>query len=285
MAVSVSGGSEGTSAGIVLTFPVSARSLAMGNAYTVSRGDLSGVWCNPAVLAGLDGRHITAFYERRIAGDRHGGLMMSYPLGGGSLGAHLLQYSSGDVELIRSDGETRTVTGQTDYVVGLSYGIQIGENLGTAVTVKMIRSTLAEEFTASSVSFDAGLIYGLPEDGLLCGVSLRNLGPDLEYRSEKEPLPRSIGFGASYRTSLGDDHLVAAMDIVKIRGADFRQHIGFEYVLGNNIALRAGYRLGYDSAGFTFGLGARVGGLELSHGVGLVQTFDNVHLFQISYRF
>jgi hypothetical protein len=257
----------------------------MGNAYTVSGGDLSGAWHNPAALAGLDVSLVTAFYDRRLAGDHHGGLMASYPLGGGSLSGHFVCYSSGDVDLVQTDGETRTVTAQTDCVIGISYGTKLGASLGTGATVKVMRSTLAEEFTANSVSCDAGLVWDLIEDRLGLGVSLRNLGPDFAYDNADETLPWSAGFGIACRRPLGGDSVVGALDIVKTGDEDLKQHVGFEYRFGEGLALRAGYRFGYDSMGLTVGLGVCVGGLRLDHGVGLVETFDDIHLTQMSYGF
>jgi hypothetical protein len=277
--------SEGTSAGAVLMFPVGARSLAMGNAYTVSSGDLGGAWHNPAVLADLAGTNVAAFYDRRIAGDDHGGVMASRPLGGGCLAGYVTYYTTGDVDLVASDGAKRTVTGQADYVAGLAYGMRVGAGLETGAAVKVLRSTLADDFSATGVSFAAGVVYDLFGDRLRCGGAIRNLGPHFTYATQDEALPWSVGFGLTYQASLGGLPLVGALDAVKTRDAGWKQHFGLECRLGGKVALRTGYRSGYDSMGFTFGLGVRAGGVEVSHGVGLVDTFDDLHLTQISYRF
>jgi hypothetical protein len=277
--------SEGTSAGQVLTFPVSARSLAMGDAYAVSGVDLGGAWHNPAVLAGLGRACVSAFYDRRIAGDDHGGVMAGRSLGRAYLAGYFIYYTTGEVELTQSDGLPRTVTGQADYVAGLSYSMEVAAGLAAGAAFKVLRSTLADEFSATGIAFDAGLTCGLLSNRLRLGASIRNLGPHFTYDTRDEALPWTAGFGAIYEMAFKGTSVTGVADVVRSRDGGWKEHSGLECLLSGKVALRLGYASGYDSMGLTFGLGVHMGAVEVSHGVSLVDTFDDLHLTQISYTF
>lgn len=102
LAVMVAGGasaaSEGTSGGVSLTLPVGARALGMGEAYTASSGDITGLYYNPAGISRVAGLSASAFYERWVFDDGLGGLLVGGNLGRGYVGFGLLHYSAGEVD-------------------------------------------------------------------------------------------------------------------------------------------------------------------------------------------
>lgn len=277
--------SRGTTTGLVLNFPVGARALGMGEAYTTSMGDLSGMHQNPAVLGFLETWGVSAFYQRRIAGDNFGGVEFNTAAGPGVVGLSFLYYSAGEAELTGSRTGTRTVDVLQDYVIGVSYAAGPVEDFKIGMTFKMLRSTLVEELDDASVILDFGLQYRTAGERLLIGTAARHLGEGLSYRSRESPLPWTFGLGLACLLDVAGGPLTLAGDVLKIRDLDPRAHLGFEYVVEEVLAVRLGYRLGYDTSDFTFGLGVVLGKLEISHGVGVMREFDDIHMLQVKYRF
>ena len=277
--------SRGTSTGLVLNYPVGARALAMGEAYTASVGDLSGMHRNPAVLGFLETWGVSAFYQRRIAADYFGGVDFNSVAGPGVVGLSFLYYTAGEVELTDWGDNTRTVNALRDYVIAISYAAGPAPDLQIGMTFKILRSTLIEEFEGTVGAVDLGIQYRLADDRLLIGAAARNLGEGLKHKSDECPLPRTFGLGLAGIIDVAGGPLTLAGDIVKIRDLDPRGHVGFEYVVEEVLAVRLGYRLGYDTSDFTFGLGVTLGGLDTGYGVGVMQEFDDIHMIQVTYRF
>lgn len=277
--------SRGTSTGLVLNYPVGARALAMGEAYTASLGDAGGMHQNPAVLGFLDTWGVSAFYQRRIAGDAFGGVDFNTPAGPGVVGLSFLYYTAGDVELTGWSSGTRTVNALEDYVIAVSYAAGPAEDFQIGMTFKILRSTLVEEFEGAVGAVDFGVQYRTAGGRLLIGAAARHLGEGLGYDGHESPLPRTLGLGLAWLDDVAGGPLTMAGDIVKIRDLDLRGHLGFEYVVESVIAVRLGYRLGYDTSDFTFGLGVVLGRLDLGYGVGVMQEFDDIQMLQLTYRF
>ena len=277
-------GDEGTSGGVTLTFPSGARALAMAEAYTVSASDPSGLYYNPASIAPLEGPAASVFYGRGFFDDQYGALTYVRPAGPGVMGAGLKYYTTGEMDL--DNGETvRTARGLSDYSLGLSYAASIGPGVGLGGTVKILRSSLIEDFSATSVALDAGLTYRVGGSGLIIGASLTNLGSGLKYRDVAAPLPWAVGLGALYRGVYLKAPASAAADILKTREGGLKGRLGLEARPGGLVAVRVGYKFGYDSDSFTVGLGLRVNNLDFNYAAGIASELSNLHLFEVTYRF
>ena len=274
----------GTSGGVSLTFPSGARSQAMAEAYTASAHDLNGIYYNPAVISALSAREASAFYGRGLFDDSYIGLTYAQPAGRGVLGASLKYYTTGDIRL--DDGEsTRSVNGMSDYTLGFTYAAPLGDVLGLGGTFKLLRSTLVEDFSATAVAVDLGLTYRPAGCGLLLGAAAGNLGGGLKYRDTAAALPWALGIGAVYEgTALGSP-VSAAADLTRPREGSLRTRIGFELKPGGLLAVRVGYKFGYDSDTFTAGLGVRVRRLVVNYATGIAADVDNLHLVELTYRF
>jgi hypothetical protein len=154
-ATAAAAGDEGTSGAITLTFPSGARAQAMAEAYTVSVEDINGLHYNPAVISALGAREASVFYGRGFFDDQYGGLTYVQPAGPGVVGASLKYYTTGDMAL--DNGESvRMAKGMSDYLLGLSYAATLGDAVGLGGTLKVLRSTLVEDFSATSVGSRPG---------------------------------------------------------------------------------------------------------------------------------
>jgi len=285
LGIGVAAGSTWKSAGIVSTFPTAARALAMGDAYCAAGGDINAMDYNPAALSTLGGLKISGFYERRLIDDSFAGIRLACLAQRGVLGFSLLHYTSGDLELLAIDGDARVVVGQMDDIVALRYALRPWECLGIGVGLRVLKSTLAEEFDATGVGAEIGWLYESDQKRFSLGGSATNIGGHLKYEMEKEDIPWVVRLGGAYTVELAGSPLSFAADLVKVRESDLKEHVGIEAVIDKVLAVRAGYKFGYENAGLTFGLGLRVGRLQLDHGIGVTDHFGDIQLTQITYAF
>lgn len=130
----------------------------------------------------------------------------------------------------------------------------IHQNFAAGVNLKFFRSHLGP-YAASAIMADAGVIYRTPRfrlfpenrgpfrHGILAfGAAVANMGPPLQFVSQKTPLPRSLKLGAAFHagTHTGLQWVLTA-DYVKIRDEKDRFILGTEISWRGLLSIRAGY--------------------------------------------
>ncbi len=271
----------GTSGAILLTQPVGARALGMSEAYTAADGDVLGVHYNPACWFGWQG---TLLYQRGIADDGFGLLAFGCPTPVGRFAGSLLYYSAGEMELISALGERRMVNAQKDYLSTISYAYSLGFiSLGSSV--KLLRSELVERVSGSAFAVDFGGMMRFP-GGPRIGLAFLNVGSGLKYIEQADSLPLTARLGLSGEiVKSASVILTAAVDAVKINDGGPKAHLGLECKIVETFALRAGYRIGYDSAGLTAGFGFERVGMSFDYALSMMGEFSAGHYAGLSYRF
>ncbi|HHD83211.1 MAG TPA: PorV/PorQ family protein [Bacteroidetes bacterium] len=185
----------------------------------------------------------------------------------------------------------------------ISYATKFNDKLSIGIGLKFIYLFLAPDWVIRTIlpensgsgegiaiAGDFGLLYKPIKNYLNIGVSLQNIGPNINYlqSSSSDPLPRLIrlGFASNpVHDSLND--FVATMDLIKVLvfGSDSTGQtfweiakeeledtwmgIGVQYTYYNFITGRFGYFLDYsgDRHGFTYGGGIRVKQFKIDIGV------------------
>lgn len=273
----------GTSGGILLTQAVGSRSQGMGEAFTGVADDATALYWNPGGLSQVTGLQANATYQAGLADSAYEQFMLSYRLGDigtGGVGLSLLQ--GGMIELDNPDGSLRKVQSQSDVVFSAGFGANLTSSLGLGLALKLLSSTLAEEASATAVAVDLGALLAVSEQ-LTVGVVLQNAGTEIKYREEGDPLPMTARLGAGYQVSLAEDHAgLLAVDLVKPNDRDFGVHAGAEYWYDGFLALRAGYKAGYDLEGLTAGLGVHYQFLQFDYAFGLARELNNTHKVTLS---
>lgn len=272
----------------------SARAAAMGEAYSVLAEGAEAVHWNPAGLV-RTGRHdVTATYVDWLFDARQGALAYATPLGRlGTLGLQVQYVDFGEFEETSNlppfinDPDNPGLTGRTfrpfAYLVGASFARSLTDRFAVGLGVKYayerlydqprveatIRPGVTQEVTtwATGVLFDLGIRYETGFRTLEIGAAVQNFGPDVRYAVEAYPVPLLLRLGVAAdvvgREGLlgpaGDHRLRAAVDLFHPNDYAQQLHLGAEYVVADLLALRAGYKLFYDSDGLTLGAGLRVG--------------------------
>ena len=238
----------------------SARSAAMGSAYTATSGGADAMFFNPAGLAGLGRRELMAGHAEWLAGTKFDALAYGQPTAWGSLGAAALRLSVGDLDARTADRRAAGSFQAADSMYSLSAAKRFAPAT-VGASLKYLRSEIGP-YSAQTVAVDLGARREVPGRPMSVGLSIRNLGKGLKFLDQEDPLPLMFSAGASYRLA---GVLGLALD-VRHEPHDSRTSVslGTEYAFLGTLALRAGYGAntmsrGSAKQGMLGGLGAGLG--------------------------
>jgi hypothetical protein len=177
----------GTAAATELLVPVGARDLAMGGASIASSYGVESIHWNPAGLGRLTHSAEGMFSMMSYIADinvNYGAVAASF----GEFGIMALSVKSidfGDIPLTTQE-DPEGLGGQTyspNYItLGLTYGRQLTDAISVGVTGKLISERI-DRVSATGFAVDVGLQYNglVGVRGLQLGVTVKNIGPQLEY--------------------------------------------------------------------------------------------------------
>lgn len=247
-----------------------ARNIAMSDLGVVGVNDLTALNYNPALLADYQNPQIMLTHIQSIQD-------MSTQLVGASFSVLGLPFAIGVNNTTISELEVRTIasdvpqsTFNAHYMFGsISTGINVMDNISVGATAKYVYENLLSD-ESSGYIYDFGVSYKNIIEGLNLGASLKNIGSLSELRNEITKLPTDFRVGAAY-----DFNVQEISSVISVIGGvqkyidtdDTHIHSGGEVFYDNLIAIRLGYMSGYESKGFTAGLGI------YSHGINFDYAF------------
>jgi hypothetical protein len=275
----------GTTAGLTMLRTSGARISALANAGSVVRNDITALGFNPASLGSLSSGQAYAFYERGLADDTYGQMMVGTKFMNGSFGLSAGRYDAGQVELFDGVNPGRTVSAQRDMAVNLGYGFSFrGMEFGAGL--RYLTSTIAESKSANATGVDLGANIPVAAN-LRAGVSLPVYQTKLSYGSTAEDMPRIARAGLSY-----DTKFVAGMPLMLLAEVPYyvNEHergfnIGMETRL-SVLALRLGYAFRPNANEFSIGTGFAFRNVGMDYSFGLVQNeLNSIHKLGLSFKF
>ena len=298
--VAVATAESGRTAATLLTRTQSAVPAALGGAYTAVSGNLDGVAYNPAGAATAQWSELQATYLHGFADDALGSLRYGQTLKFGTVFVGGDYYDAGTIDLNLSDGTTGSRRAEQDSVgeVGLALGREFPVSIGG--TLKAYRLRLAEEASATGTAFDAGALWRTPISGLNVGLAGTNMGSDVKFEEQGDPLPVTARAGLAYALNLARfsklrDYpyvFTAIVDGVKEKDENSSVRAGLDITRAltsfADTAGSASFRFGYQSRPqtMTAGIGFRLAGFGLDYAFNLINGLDaNVHRATISWRF
>ena len=277
-------GGPATTGAAIFKKGIGAKPLGMGDAYSAAADDINSIFHNPAGLGNITKQKIGAMYLSGLSDEYYASLSYVRPLlKESAIGISLLTLQGGDIEINYADGTSKTLKAQQDYVVVFSYGGKTetfsytgekGFTYNYGANLKLLSSTLVEESKATALSIDMGGI--LQWKKLRTALVVENLGTKITYKEgiatgdEGDPQPLTFKLGLAYK----DAKLTIAADTVKQIDDNIRQNLGVEYLIQDIIAVRLGYKFGFDIASLTAGVGLNIKGYQFDYGIGLMGDFD-----------
>lgn len=271
-----------------LKYGFGARNIAMGDAGTALSNDLTGLFYNPAKLA-LTDRSEVLFMHNEWIQDVSSEVIGAKTIIWGIPFALGFNVTSVDgIEFREIPGEPVTTFDANYFFGSLSTGFFVTEEIAFGTSFKYLYEGLMND-EASGFGFDFGLNYLLPYKGLTASAVIKNIGSMNALRSESTKLPTELRVGTAYTFALDD----AKFDFTG--GVEFQKYLdtednhfnfGGEVLYNKLIAARAGYQSGYESRGFTAGVGLMWGNLKFDYAfLPFSLGLGNANLFSLQFKF
>ncbi len=259
---------DGTSGAAYLKLGAGARAIGLGDAYVAVSGDASCVYWNPAGLAGVEHIDVELMHSEWFQGIRYeflGGAKRydHQAFGGAIMGLYMDDLERREGASAEPDGHF----GVFDFSLTGSYARRLTEHFDVGGSLKYLHEKIDHE-TASGFAVDLGTISRIPgAEGLAAGIVVQNLGPQMSFIEEKFNLPFAVRAGLAFAfpaEPLHGDFLLTG-DAVVPNDGDTKVHFGIEYEYAKILALRFGYRTGWDNQNVSLGLGAKVNRFRLDY--------------------
>lgn len=291
---------EGRTGGLLFGQGYGARAYSLGRAYTALADDAFGMSYNPASLARLKDSQAATQFMKGIVDTRLGYGVFATPLNPTQaigLGAAYLDLGKETVydEAARDTGQ---VAAQRDLMVsaGYAHGFTTpAGRLSLGLSGKFLRSEIFEDAAALAYAADAGAVLARPlwRGEVAAAASASNLGPKISYSGglasggEADPLPLTLRTGVGFMMPVfSADRIAIGLELDQEPYEDVLESaVGFEYIYHGVCALRAGYGSGRSGPRVSVGAGVRVAGIQVDYGLGVVESFSNVHQISLTYRF
>ena len=243
------GNLSGTVTALFLKLPLSARAVGMGGAQVAVADGVSSMGYNPAGMVTVNDYGFSASYTSWFANISHSYAAVAKRIPDvGIVGASVIALSTDDIietTPLQPDGTGRTFRA-SDFAFSLAFARQVTDQFMVGVNAKIIKSYLYNNVVgASSFAFDVGTLYDIPILRSRIGVSLTNIGADLQYVNEPFSLPTALRFGLLFDVlKEADQSLVTTLQVTRANDSNELYNLGAEYVFNNLIALRGGLKLG-----------------------------------------
>jgi len=255
---------------------IGARALAMGGAFVAVANDATAVCWNPAGLAQLGDTRLagmsTDLYGLGIT-HQYVGAVTSFANLGIGLGWERASIDGQVVDGTGGLGASFTWTEQA--IVGsLATNVMDIAMAGANVKYYMADSGLGD--SASGFGFDLGLLVSLG-DMFVIGVNAMDLaGSSIEWDGGATDIVSGV-YKAGLAMKLADDMLVLAADVDFDGSALGDTHVGVEFQVIDELALRGGVVLteNFQEYYFTVGAGINVAGLYVDAAYVLEETLGN----------
>lgn len=244
-----------------LKIGVSARGVALGDAYIAAVHGAEATYYNSAALPWLRNADVVFTHNQWFAGIKHefGAGAMNF----GELGTVGLSFTALYTDEMKVTTPLQPEgTGETfyagNYRMGLSYARFLTDRVTFGLTLSYITMSLYKDFATSAVSVDIATQYVSDFRGFRFAMQISNFGSNIQYVNESYPLPTNFTFGLSMNAVEAEDQKVlVAFSAVKPNEGKPLGQVGAEWNYQEMLFLRAGYRLNHAVATYSFGSGVQ----------------------------
>lgn len=271
-----------------LKYGFGARNIAMGDAGAALSNDLTGLFYNPAKLALTEKSEVLFMHNEWIQDVSSEVIGAKTELWGIPFALGFNVTSIGGIELREIPGEAISKFDANYFYGSLSTGFFVVDDLSFGASFKYLYEGLLSD-EATGFGFDFGLNYLLPYKGLTASAVVKNIGSMNALRNEETKLPTELRIGTAYTFSLTDSKFdfTGGVEYQKyLDNDDNHFNLGGEILFNKLIAARAGYQTGYESRGFTAGIGLMWGNLKFDYAfLPFSYGLGNANLFSLQFKF
>jgi len=291
-----SGSAAGTSSGKFLTFGVSARAAAMGEAYSAAAQEADAVRYNPAALVRIGANSAEVMHANYLAGAFLDYGAFARRLGPGqAIGLSALQMTYGGVDETDEAGFKTGTAHPANLALTGAYAFKFsGTGPLDGGAIGFSGSYIQSTIVSSAKTFTASLGFLSPAYGpygTRIAFVAENLTGSLKFDRKADPLPLAFKLGGIMH--LTPDWLLA-VDLAGPRDNAPYAAVGTEKIFTTRSEVRLAARAGYNMrsakdleglAGFTAGLGIALNGLALDYALTPFGELGYTHKLSLGFRF
>ncbi len=285
----------GTTGKHALRITIGARQAAMGGAFVGLADDINTFSLNPAGLALLEHKTISANFAQWLVESSHNFASFGIPWGRGTVAFGLLYFDQGSVRKADNTGffltnNSRASAYDFSFVTGYAHPVKLplfGKSY-LGINGRIFLQSLGDK-NFNSIHLDIGALKFLT-NSLSLGGSITNIGTDMNETfsavgstgaTDLAPITGRLGLGWKALTGERFD-LNLAGDLLMYKPVtkeSMRFNLGGEGVLYDVLALRAGYKIGEDKGGLGLGFGVNVGDVNLDYAYVDYSDINATHRF------
>ncbi len=280
-------GDPGEAGMLSLRLGVGAREAGMGGAGVATSQGASAIFWNPANNVFFDFETELVLQHYRYMGlFNHESAAVAHKIGFGVLGFMFTGLYSDEIDRYGTEnvGIPEGTFRPYDVSFGLSYAMPIGDRFGVGVTAKMLYEKI-DIYSDTGFAFDVFATHRSMIEGLIFAVSATNMGGQMMLKDEPFDLPTAYRVGMAWTpVDLLGGRMTVSGDMVFPNDTTEKAHVGGEFVIIPELTLRGGTRVGYDSLGWTAGVGVRTGvlGVDYAYEENTIDGFDAGHKFSLN---
>jgi len=289
----------GTFDGQFLKITVGARAAGMGNAFVAIADDATALYWNAAGIARIetDKSQLSlnhAGWLADMSSDQIGYVFHLKRIPG-AFGVH--------VRSLSMDPMTETTAYQPDPIegtgrtfdagmmsAGITYARSFTDKFSAGVTGNFIHEGLAE-FSQQCYAFDIGTLYDVGVYGMKIGMTISNIGSQIDFIDKSARIPSIFRVGSSVAIlNQANQKLVGSLEFSHPPDNAERLNVGAEYAFKNFAFIRGGYNINYDAEGLAGGAGFHfpvsvAGEANLDYAYTDMKDLGGVHRFSLTFEF
>ena len=317
LAFTQGGNKIGTGGASQLLIPMSARNISLAGSNASTASGLDAVQINPAGLSTKGSSEFKVTQMNYIADIDLNAISMALSISeSSSIAVWGRSLSVGEIEvttLSDPNGNGQTYE-PTLFVGGFTYSSRLTDRINFGLSAKYYMEKI-QRSDASGMAFDFGVQY-LHESGISMGVSLKNIGPDMQFRgdalnvkskpngqnnqdldvttqllAQKVSLPVIFDISLGYKYEL--DSETSTNLYTKYSNNDKSEKLltgGLELQYDDMFFVRGGYESYMENQenyifGAAFGIGVQMSSFSVDYGYRQAEFFDGNHVFTIGLAF
>lgn len=261
----------GTTVAQFLKLGVGSRAAGMGEAFVATSDDVSGLYWNPAGIAGTRGPQIMFQHNDWVSDISNDFIGVISPLGGfGVVGVSMTSLSMGEMAVTTEEEPEGTgeMFSASDMALGLTYARALTDRFSIGFNFKYIQEKIWH-MSANGIAMDVGTLFRTQFHDMRLGMSISNYGSNMQlsgrdgliyydpatelegnnpaipavYKLDTWPLPLLFRVGVAFDAYETDFmKLTVALDALHPNDNYESVNIGAELAVANWVFLRAGWK-------------------------------------------